>query len=103
MTFVNLTPHSVTDALSGQTFPPSGTVPRVATTFTPAGEACGVQLFRRTFGAVEGLPEKRDGIMLIVSAIVAAAAPDRDDLVSPGELVRGQDGQPVGCKGFVTA
>ena len=101
--FENLTPHSVTDALSGQTFAPSGTVARVATTFSPAGEASGVQLFRRTFGAVEGLPDKRDGVLLIVSALVAAAAPDRDDLVSPGELVRGPDGQPIGCKGFVVA
>jgi hypothetical protein len=101
--FENLTPHSVTDALSGQAFPPSGTVARVAATFTPSGETGGVQLFRRTFGAVENLPDKRDGVLLIVSALVAAAAPDRDDLVSPGELVRGPDGQPIGCKGFVIA
>jgi hypothetical protein len=101
--FENLTPHSVTDALSGQTFQPSGTVARVAATFTPSGETGGVQLFRRTFGAVENLPDKRDGVLLIVSALVAAAAPDRDDLVSPGELVRGPDGQPIGCKGFVVA
>jgi hypothetical protein len=101
--FENLTPHSVADAISGQTFPPSGTVARVAATFSPAGEAGGVQMFRRSFGAVEGLPDKRQGVLLIVSALVAAATPDRDDLVSPGELVRGPDGQPIGCKGFVIA
>lgn len=36
---------------------------------------------------------------LLVSAIVRTARPQRPDLVSPGELVRGPDGQPVGCKG----
>ena len=101
MKFINLTPHQITDALTGVSFPPSGDVARVAATFSPAGEAGGVQLFRRTFGEVTGLPAPQDGVLLIVSALVADAAKDRTDLVSPGELVRNSDGQPIGCKGFV--
>lgn len=101
MKFLNLTPHAITDALTGVTFPPSGEVARVAATFTPVGSADGVQLFRRTFGEVTGLPDSRDGVLLIVSALVAAAAIERADLISPGELVRNSDGQPIGCKGFV--
>lgn len=101
MKFINLTPHAITDALTGASFPPSGEVARVAATFTPAGEAGGVQLFRRTFGEVAGLPAPQDGVLFIVSALVADAAKGRTDLVSPGELVRNADGQPIGCKGFV--
>ena len=103
MKFINLTPHAITDAITGTSFPASGDVARVAATFTPAGEAGGVQLFRRTFGNVTGLPAPQDGVLFIVSALVAAAAPSRSDLLSPGELVRNSDGQPIGCTGFVVA
>lgn len=101
MKFINITPHAITDAITGTSFPPSGDVARVVATFAPAGESGGVQLFRRTFGEVTGLPPETAGVMFIVSALVATAAPHRVDLVSPGELVRNADGQPIGCKGFV--
>ena len=51
---------------------------------------------RRT-GALTGLPEQREGTLLIVSTLVAEACPHRGDLVSPGDLVRDADGQPIGC------
>ena len=46
------------------------------------------------------LCDEMDGVILIVSTLVKNASPDRKDLVSPGELIRNEAGQPVGCKGF---
>ena len=110
---INLTPHSITIITESGTATvlPSGQVARVAATFSrpesPAsnvvfhGEAL-VPLFRRTFGSVEGLPAPVVGVVLIVSALVAQANP-RTDVVSPGELVRDANGQPVGCRGLVVS
>jgi hypothetical protein len=101
MNLINLTPHAINETTTGATFAPSGTVARVSTTLTPAGEVAGIPLFSRAFGEVVDLPAPVEGVLLIVSALVADASPDRLDLVSPGELVRDDKGQPVGCKGFV--
>jgi hypothetical protein len=48
------------------------------------------------YGNVEGLPSPRDGVIYIVSGMVASAAP-RDDVFSPGELERDEGGRVVGC------
>ncbi len=98
--FVNLTPHAVT-VVGGPTLPPSGQVARCSQTSTPAGEHGGVALSRVVFGAVEGLPEPEPGVVFVVSALVRAAVPGRSDVASPGELVRNEAGQPVGCRGLV--
>ena len=100
---LNLTPHKI--VILGGPAPveisPSGKVARVGATFQDAGiMEKGVATFRRTFGAVEGLPDPVKGVTLIVSALVAQAAP-RADVLSPGELVRGPDGQPIGCRGLI--
>lgn len=99
---VNLTPHIINIVLEdGSTVnvPPSGKVARVEATFTPAGTVSGVPVYRRKFGAVIGLPEFAVDTVYIVSALVAQAAP-RPDVYSPGELVRNDAGQPIGCKGL---
>ena len=59
-----------------------------------------IKVTKQTFGKVEGLPEPKKGVVLIVSRIVAAACPTRNDLVIPGPLVRDEDGKPSGCKGL---
>lgn len=46
-----------------------------------------------------GLPEPEAGTVLIASAMVADAV-RRPDVMSPGELVRNEAGQPIGCKGL---
>jgi len=48
----------------------------------------------------QGLPAPRDGVELVVSGMVASAAP-RADVSSPGPLVRNDQGQPVGCRGLL--
>ena len=99
MPFVNLTPH-VINVVDGPAFPPSGAVARVKSTTEVAGTVDGVALYRVAFGAVEGLPAEVPGTILIVSALVRGAVPARRDVASPGELVRGADGNPVGCRGL---
>ena len=100
-TFVNLTPHVINETVSGRSFAPSGEVARVATTMVDAGGIEGIPLFRAEYGEIEGLPApKYDGTVYIVSGMVLAAIKDRADCVAPGELVRDEDGKPIGCKGF---
>jgi hypothetical protein len=49
-------------------------------------------------GAVTGLPESQDGVLLIVPRIVAAAHSDRVDLVVPFEDIRDHTGRVIGCR-----
>jgi hypothetical protein len=102
-TFVNLTPHALTIHGEGCTLslPASGTVARCATVSERVATLNGIPLARTTYGEVVGLPEPSDDTIYIVSALVRAAVPTREDVASPGELVRGADGQPTGCRGLV--
>lgn len=114
--FKNLTPHSITlidsscvefDAkkkcynLVGElkiarTIEPSGQVARVTMTEEVIGEEEGITVVQNTYGEPQDLPEPQEGIIYIVSAIVATAA-KRDDLRVPARMVRNEQGQPVGC------
>lgn len=99
MPIINLTPHAITCALTGRTFPASGSVARVSSTTTPAGDIDGIPTFVTAYGDVTGLPDAQDGVFLLVSGMVFGAS-TRRDLIAPGDLVRDANGQPVGCKGF---
>ena len=103
---INLTPHSlnlVTDS-GTVTIPPSGTVARVAVARESVGtvtiDGVTVPLSRTTYGAVEGLPDPAPDTLYVVSAVVAAAAKDRKDLVVPDDLVRDEQGRVVGARGL---
>lgn len=61
----------------------------------------GVDMYRTVFGEVTGLPEYSEGVYLLVSAMVREALPLRKDLVSPGQLLRNEEGQVIGCLGLV--
>jgi hypothetical protein len=103
MTFQNCTPHTLTILTEGKdaiVLPSSGVVPRISVTRLAAGEIDGIAVARPTLGATTGLPAQVAGVTLVVSALVAEANPTRRDLASPGELVRGPDGQPTGCRGL---
>jgi len=105
----NLTPHVLT------LHPPEGTgsadtivvlapyvvAPRLVATREHLGELCGLSVVRTTLGAPKGLPDPEDGIILIVSALVAEhpSVADRTDLAYPGEAVRDQ-GRVVGARGL---
>ena len=104
MMLVNLTPHTVNVILpSGEVrdIPASGQVARCRQSDKLAFTIDGViPVTYQTFGNVEGLPDRQDKTFYIVSRLVAAACPDRKDLLIPGPLVRNSEGQPIGCQGL---
>lgn len=104
MMFVNLTPHKLNiytpDEIGCTVIEPSGRVARVTVTREVAGEAAGITLFKTTFGDVVDLPEPQEDTIFIVSALVRGRVDNREDVFSPGELVRDDDGRPVGCRGI---
>lgn len=61
----------------------------------------GVDLYRTVFGEVTGLPDYEEGVYLLVSTMVREALPLRSDLVSPGQLLRNDKGEVIGCLGLV--
>ena len=102
-TFINATPHDITIILadgSTRVFPKSGNIARVAQTSAILETVDGVSISTVNFGAVTGLPDAAIGVRVIVSALVKSAAPNRSDLISPGELVRDGNGVVIGAKGF---
>ena len=103
MTFVNLTPHAL-NVFDGDvevlTIAPSGTVARCTQKDVLDTELDGVKIFKQEFGDVVDLPEPQNGVMFVVSRLVASAAVGRDDLLVPGALKRNDQGQPVGCMGL---
>ena len=100
MRVVNLTPHQINETETGRSFPPAGTVGRVAVSYEADGDVDGIPVFRAIYGQVQDLPEPQADTIFIVSGMVKAAIPARADVVAPGELVRDESGKPVGCRGF---
>ena len=104
MKLKNFTPHNVVIVINETTkiVIPSDGIARVTETktATPSIDVDGViiETFKSSFGEVENLPPQEEGVMVIVSAMAADAAKDRNDLLVPGELVRDNDGNIIGCK-----
>lgn len=99
---VNATPHDINEVISGKTYRPNKIQIRVEDDFTEVGVIDQeVPLFNRVLGEVTGLPKYKYGIYYIVSIMVRDAIPEREDLITVGEIVRGNDGRIIGCKGFV--
>jgi hypothetical protein len=105
---INLTPHTVIVWSESREplliIPASGQVARVSMATTQDPEltlATGLPVVTVSAGQVTGLPDPQAGVMLLVSMTVRVAVPHRRDVLSPGELVRGSDGQPIGCRGLV--
>lgn len=76
----------------------SAGVARVTTAEEEVGTWCGVPIIRQALRQVDGLPEPREWDFLIVSRMVAAALPDRTDLLVPARLVRDDAGNIIGCE-----
>jgi hypothetical protein len=95
----NLTPHAI--VINGSIFPVSGIVPRLIQTSVGAGSFDSITLIRTGYGSVYDLPNEEDGTLLIVSAMVRTALPNRTDLASPGDLIRDEAGNITGCKNLI--
>ena len=57
-----------------------------------------IDIMEKSFNEVEGLPEPQEDTYYIVSALVAGAAKNRDDLLIPNDTVRDEQGRIVGCR-----
>lgn len=101
MLLVNLTPHSIN--VNGNSIPSdkdSYTIPRVDMNRTQVNSIHGIPIYNNVIGEVKDLPVENDGVFYIVSALVRLACPHRKDLLSPGNLIRDNDGNIIGCDGF---
>ena len=106
---INLTAHSIYDVVTRVEFPPSKRIARVDTDrkvehIPIEGSSKKVAVVNTIYKDIVGLPEKKDGIMYIVSAIVLNALQQRgsmrDDVVAPGKSIKDSHGANVGCEGF---
>lgn len=99
---INLTPHEVNIITPSGVIdiPASGAVARCSQSSEQVTTINGIPVTKQVFGEVVDLPEPQNGVFYIVSRLVAAAAPERRDLLIPGPLVRGDNGQPIGCNGL---
>lgn len=106
----NLTPHEVKIFKLNGTAPDldvvieanEGMVARVSCEYIKVDKKVdGIDLYRTVFGEVTGLPDYSEGVYLLVSTMVREALPLRSDLVSPGQLLRDDDGNVIGCLGLV--
>jgi hypothetical protein len=103
MKFNNLTPHTINilneEKQLIKTIEPNG-LARCQVSKEQVSSYDNIPFYQTTFGEVEGLPVKEDNVINIVSLVVRQACPTRADLYSPGELVRDDSGQPIGCIGL---
>lgn len=99
-TLINLTPHEIRIIHADQevVIQPSGTVARCQVEQTIVGFVNGIPVYKAIYGQVENLPDPQPGVVYIVSALVAQAVPNRDDVLIPFDSVRDQNGKIVGCK-----
>lgn len=97
--FRNLTPHAV--VIGDLTIMPYGQVARCSEIVQPAGFHQGIALVHKTYNDVHDLPDPEAGVLLIVSAMVRQALPYRQDLASPGDLIRDENGNITGCRNLV--
>jgi len=101
MKIKNLTPHPVVVAGVNIAPEPSPT-PRVAEEATQVGTVTisghTVPVVEVRLGQVTGLPEPQPDTLLIVSRMVAEAAPTRRDLVVPYDAIRDGDGRIIGVR-----
>lgn len=109
--FVNCTPHAVNikcEDGSTLTVNPSGNSARVAEIIKPVSipGVENIKVVKTTFDTskIYELPEPKEGVLYIVSRITLDALNGiRNDLVSPGKLLRDENGNIVGCDGLTIA
>lgn len=102
MKIVNLTPHDLDIyTLTGDVVhvPRTGKTARVFEVREPAGTIDGIGIETVYPGKVVGIPDPEDGVVYVVSSIVSSAS-GRPDVFAPGQLIRDEEGRPIGCRGL---
>ena len=101
---VNCTPHDVNliTTKGNITFPKSGIIPRLTEQQKKINSinsnGIEIDIMEKSFNEVEGLPGPQENTIYIVSALVAGACKNRDDIVVPNDTIRDGEGRIVGCK-----
>ena len=94
----NFTPHTVN--ILGLSIEPEG-LARVSSESVRVGsirsQEVDIPLVRSVLGDVTGLPDDDGKSLFVVSRMVAAALPEREDLAVPADLVRDDKGRVQGC------
>ncbi len=106
MRIINLTPHNITfvDAVGNVvlTVEPSGQIARCATSRVQVGtvtvDGISVPVNQTRFGEVSDLPNPQPDTIFVVSALVAQAVPDRQDVFVVDDTVRDNQGRIIGCR-----
>jgi hypothetical protein len=91
----NFTPHDI--CLEGFQPIPSEGIARCKEIVDVVGKFAGVDIIKKSFGEIEGLPEAEKDTIFVVSIIIAQES-NRLDLVVPGEVIRDEKGRITGCK-----
>ena len=107
MRIVNLTPHALNLMPSGPTgpvvtIPPSGQVARCAVdrvqVDTVTVDGISVPVNQTRFGSVSDLPDPQPDTIFVVSALVAQAVPERQDVYIVDDAVRDEQGRIIGAR-----
>ncbi len=102
MKIINLTPHELNiydDKALVMAIPPSGRIARIGIEKDLIDTINGIPVFQSKAGEPEGLPDQAENTIFVVSGIFRSVCP-RQDLYQPGELLRNESGQPIGCIGL---
>jgi len=107
MKIVNLTPHPLNLMPEGPegpvvTIPPSGQVARCTVdrvqVDTVTVDGISVPVNQTRFGEVSSLPDPQPDTIFVVSALVAQAVPDRQDVFIVDDAVRDEQGRIIGAR-----
>jgi len=101
-TYINTTPHSISDTNSGIIFPkdPNCQLRINVTSKLVRFTHEGIPLYTKTYGHLDNEPPILENTFYITSLLVKQGYPHRSDFIIPGDLLRDENGQPIGCDGF---
>jgi len=107
LNIINLTPHALNLMPAGPTgpvvtIPPSGLVARCAVdrvqVDTVTVDGISVPVNQTRFGSVSDLPDPQPDTIFVVSALVAQAVPERQDVYIVDDAVRDDQGRIIGAR-----
>lgn len=105
---INKTPHQIRVRKEGWNgwwdvvFEPNEPPIRLKEKYDKVGEIEHIPVFVKKFLIAEDtpLPPQQEGVVYIVSLVVAQTFPNRRDFVIPNDLIRDTEGRITGCKSF---
>lgn len=104
--FVNLTPHTITiiTEVGNIIVPPSGVIARCKVVEEIVAEVDCIEIVKTAYGEVEGLPEKKENTIYLVSGFVmnGLKGSGRYDVMKPHDFVRDEAGNIIGCRKLAT-